>query len=52
MDFRELILIVLIVAGGVAFVWNETGRNNALLSAAAITLGVFLVLGMVAVIIT
>lgn len=52
MDFRELILIVLIVAGGVAFVWNETGRNNALLSAAAITLGVFLVLGMFAVIIT
>jgi len=52
MDFRELVLILLVVAGGIAFVWNETGRNNALLSAAAITLGVFLVLGTFAVVIT
>lgn len=49
MEFRELILILLIVAGGVAFVWNETGRDNALLTGAAIMLGIFAVGGAVAV---
>jgi hypothetical protein len=49
MEFRELVLILLIVAGGAVFVWNETGRDNALLSGAAIMLGIFAVGGAVAV---
>ena len=50
MSFRELALILLVVAIGSAFVWNETGRDNALLSAAAIMLGIFAVGGAVAVV--
>ncbi|MEK7247935.1 MAG: hypothetical protein AAB092_05630 [Chloroflexota bacterium] len=49
-SFRELVLILLVVAAGTAFVWNETGRDNALLSAAAIMLGIFAVGGAVAVV--
>jgi hypothetical protein len=52
MEFRELIVILLIVAGGVAFVWNETGRERALLSGAAIMLGIFAVGGAVAVVVS
>jgi hypothetical protein len=50
MSLRELILILLAVAAGAAFVWNETGRDKALLSAAAIMLGIFALGGAVAVV--
>lgn len=49
MSFRELALILFVVAVGAAFAWNETGRDNALLSAAAIMLGIFAIGGAVAV---
>lgn len=52
MEIRELILILLIVAAGIAFVWNETGRERALLSGGAIMLGIFAVGGAVAVVVT
>jgi hypothetical protein len=50
--FRELILILIVVAAGVTLLWWETGRDRALLSAAAIMLGIFAVTGMIAVLIT
>ncbi len=50
MSFRELILILLVVAAGTAFVWNETGRDRALLSAGAIMLGIFAFFGAFAVV--
>jgi hypothetical protein len=50
MEFKELALILLVVAAGTLFVWSETGRDNALLSAAAVMLGIFAVGGAVAVV--
>lgn len=50
MSIRELILILIVVAGGAAFVWNETGRDKPLLSATAIMLGIFAFFGAIAVV--
>ncbi len=50
--FRELALILVVVAAGVTLLWWETGRDRALLSAAAIMLGIFAVAGAFAVIVT
>jgi len=50
--FRELILILIVVTAGVTLLWRETGRDRALLSAAAIMLGIFAVVGMIAVLLT
>jgi hypothetical protein len=50
--FRELILIMIVVAAGVALIWWETGRERALLSAAAIMLAIFAVAGTIAVLFT
>ncbi len=50
--FRELILILIVVAAGVTLLWWELGRDRALLSAAAIMLGIFAVAGTVAVLVT
>jgi len=52
MTFRELALILIVVAIGTGFVWNETGRDRALLSAAAVMLGIFAVGGAIAVVAT
>jgi hypothetical protein len=50
--FRELIMILIVVAAGVTLVWWELGRDRALLSAAAIMLGIFAVAGTIAVLVT
>jgi hypothetical protein len=50
--FREFILILIVVAAGVTLLWWETGRERALLSAAAIMLGIFAVAGTIAVLFT
>jgi hypothetical protein len=50
--FRELLLILIVVAAGVTLLWWETGRDRALLSAAAIMLGIFAVAGAIAVVVT
>jgi hypothetical protein len=50
--FRELILIIIVVAAGVTLLWWETGRDRALLSAGAIMLGIFAVAGTIAVLLT
>ncbi len=50
--FRELILILIVVAAGVMLLWWELGRDRALLSAAAIMLGIFAVAGTIAVLVT
>lgn len=50
MEFRELALILLVVAAGVLFVWFETGRDRALLSVAAVMMAVFAVVGAIAVV--
>jgi hypothetical protein len=52
MTFRELALILAVVAIGVAFIWYETGRDRALLSASAIMLGIFAIGGAVAVVVS
>ncbi|HEY8767529.1 MAG TPA: hypothetical protein VIP09_09795 [Dehalococcoidia bacterium] len=52
MTFRELILILIVVAAGVMLLWWELGRDRALLSAAAIMLGIFAVAGTIAVLVT
>jgi len=49
--FRELILILIVVAAGVMLLWWELGRDRALLSAAAIMLGIFAVAGTIAVLV-
>lgn len=50
MTFRELALILGVVALGSVFVYFETGRDRAILSAAAIMLGIFAVGGAIAVV--
>ena len=50
--FRELILILIVVAVGVTLLWWETGRDRALLSAGVIMLGIFAVAGSIAVLLT
>lgn len=52
MNFEELALILLVVAAGTLFAWNETGRDNALLSAAAVMLCIFAVGGAFAVVVS
>ncbi|HVP05793.1 MAG TPA: hypothetical protein VMT90_08970 [Dehalococcoidia bacterium] len=52
MNFEELALILFAVAAGTLFIWNETGRDNALLSAAAIMIGIFAVGGAFAVVVS
>lgn len=52
MTFRELILILIVVSAGVLLLWWELGRDRALLSAAAIMLGIFAVAGTIAVLLT
>jgi hypothetical protein len=48
--FRELFIILFIVGVGATYLWWETGRNEAVLSAAAIMLGIFAAAGAVAVV--
>jgi hypothetical protein len=50
--FEELVVILFVVFLGSAFLWYETGRDEALLSAAIIMLGIFAVAGAVAVVAT
>ncbi len=50
MTFRELVLILVTVAIGCGFLWWETGRNEALLSATAIMLGIFAFAGAITVV--
>ena len=52
MTFRELLLILIIATAGVGLLWWETGKDRALLSAAAIMLSIFAVAGAIAVVIT
>jgi hypothetical protein len=52
MSFRELALILVVVALGAVFVYFETGRDRALLAAAGIMLGIFAVGGAIAVVAT
>jgi hypothetical protein len=49
---RELLLILIVVAAGVTLVWWETGRDQALLQATVIMLGIFAVAGSIAVFLT
>jgi hypothetical protein len=51
-EFRELFLILLLVGICVTYLWWETGRDEALLSAGAIMLGIFAFAGAVAVVAT
>lgn len=50
MSFRELALILLVVAVGAGFVYLETGRDRAILAAAGIMLVIFAIGGAVAVV--
>ena len=50
--FTELVFILIIVAIASAFLWWETGREEALLSAAAIMLGIFAFAGALAVVVS
>ena len=50
MTFRELVLILIMVAFSAGFLWWETGRSEALLSATAIMLGIFAFAGAIAVV--
>ena len=52
MDFEELVLILFAVAVGTLFIWNETGRDKALLSAAAVMICIFAVGGAFAVVVS
>lgn len=50
MEIRELFLILLMVGLGSAILWWESGREEALISAAAIMIGIFAVAGAIAVV--
>jgi hypothetical protein len=50
MTFRELVLILVVVAIGATFLWWETSRDEALISATAIMLGIFAFAGALAVV--
>jgi hypothetical protein len=50
MTFRELVFILIMVGLGSLFLWWETGRDEALISAAAIMLGIFALAGAIAVV--
>lgn len=50
MTIRELGLILVVVTTGAIFLWWETGRDEALISATAIMLGIFAFAGALAVV--
>ena len=52
MTLTELVFILIIVAVASAFLWWETGREEALLSATAIMLGIFAFAGALAVVVS
>lgn len=52
MSTRDLVLILVVVALGSAFLWWETGRDEALISATAIMLGIFAFAGALAVVVS
>ena len=52
MSMRDLGLILVMVAVAATFLWWETGRDEALISATAIMLGIFAFAGALAVVAT
>jgi hypothetical protein len=52
MTFEELVFILIVVAVGAGFIWWQTERSEALLSATAIMLGIFAFAGAIAVVTT
>lgn len=52
MEIRELVLILIIVALGAGLLWWESDRDEAIVSATAIMLGIFAFAGAVAVVVS